>query len=76
MALKLESRRYPREDEVVGYDNGIIEALNKLDEGEVVWVSPRKLSLLIRRYGKGVVVEPIFWKGKTVYRVVKAHGAT
>lgn len=69
MALKLDEKKYPRDDEIVWHDDSVNKAISKLDKGEEVWVCSRKLSLLLKRYGKRVVVEPLNWKRKIIFKV-------
>ncbi len=72
MALKINEKRYPRDDEVVWHDDSINSAIGKLNSGEDVWVCSKKLSLLIKRYGKEVLVEPFIRKRKVIFRVISA----
>ncbi len=69
MTVKLNEKKYPRNDEVIWHDDSINNAITRLERGEAVWVCSRKLSLLIRRYGKEVTVEPVIWKKKVIFKV-------
>ncbi|MGQ9719994.1 MAG: hypothetical protein ACUVXA_01585 [Candidatus Jordarchaeum sp.] len=66
---KRVSRIYPRDDEIVEHSGDIIDALEKLKNGEIVFVCSRKLSILIRRFGETAFVRPLRWRGKSIFRV-------
>jgi len=72
LTLKLNEKKYPHDDEIVWHDDSVNAAISKLIKGEDVWVCSRKLSLLIKRYGKEVVVEPLIWRRKVIFRVANA----
>ncbi|MEM3586727.1 MAG: hypothetical protein QXO71_05320 [Candidatus Jordarchaeaceae archaeon] len=59
----------PREGEIVNYNEDILGALEKLNRGETVFVCPRKLSILMRRYGRAACVRTIRWRGKSIFRI-------
>lgn len=71
--LKLAEKKFPRNDEVIWHDDSVKEAISRLEKGEDVWVCSRKLSLLIKMYGRRVMVEPLSWKRKMIFKVSRAE---
>lgn len=71
---KRQLRMYPKDGEIVVDQSGdILEALEKLKNGETVFVCSRKLSILIRRFGENAFVRPLRWRGKSIFRVEPAN---
>lgn len=61
--------KVPREDEIVNYNEDILDALERLNKGKTVFVCSKKLSILMRRYGGAACVRIIRWRGKSIFRV-------